>query len=111
MVQHPIQSFEDFWPFYLEEHRLRATRVWHVVGTLAWLASLGLTAYLRQPWVLAAGPIVAYSCAWYSHFFIEHNRPATFKYPVWSLRSDFRMAALLLTGQLPWEHKTVDKKQ
>lgn len=105
MVKHPIRTYEEFWPFYLTEHRLKTTRVWHVVGTLTFVTVAGLALCLRRPWLLAVGPVLAYSCAWYSHFTIERNRPATFRYPLWSLRSDFRMTALLLTGRLPWEHR------
>ena len=29
--------------------------------------------------------------AWISHFWIEENKPATFKYPIYSFASDFVM--------------------
>jgi len=36
-------------------------------------------------------PVVAYACAWIGHFTVEHNKPATFIYPTFSLMGDFRM--------------------
>jgi len=52
-----------------------------------------------QPWILV-GVVWAYAFAWIGHFKIEHNRPATFVYPLWSLLGDFRMWGLMARGRL-----------
>jgi hypothetical protein len=36
-------------------------------------------AALRKPQLLVTGLVTGYGAAWVSHFFIERNRPATFK--------------------------------
>jgi hypothetical protein len=96
-------SFREFWPFYLREHAKPATRLLHVAGTSLVLL-LALAAVLTQTWwLLAAMPVAGYAFAWGSHMAVERNRPATFTYPLWSLRADFRMWRLWLTGGLARE--------
>jgi hypothetical protein len=44
------------------------------------------------------GVVFAYFWAWVGHFMIEHNKPASFTYPLWSLTGDFRMWIFMLRG-------------
>ncbi len=41
-----------------------------------------------------------YTLVWFSHFFVEHNRPATFGHPFWSWWFDQKMVALMLVGKM-----------
>ena len=43
-------------------------------------------------------PLIGYTCAWVGHFMFEHNRPATFIYPTYSLMGDFYMFSRIITG-------------
>ena len=94
------KSFSDFWPVYVLAHRQPLTRGFHLAGSLlGW--GLVLTAILRmQAWWLAAALVVPYALAWISHFFVEHNRPATFGHPLWSWLADQKMVALMLAGRM-----------
>ena len=47
------------------------------------------------------GFVQAYGLAWFSHFFIEHNRPATWTYPTYSFFADFRMFYDIVTLKFP----------
>jgi hypothetical protein len=94
-----LASYEEFWPYYVSEHSRPDTRALHFVGTSLVLASLA-AAVLVSPWWLLAAPFAGYGFAWAGHFFCEKNRPATFTYPLWSLRGDFRMYRLMLLGRM-----------
>ncbi|ANB59441.1 DUF962 domain-containing protein [Anoxybacteroides amylolyticum] len=98
-----FKNYEEFWPFYLSQHRKRATRVWHFIGTSFVFIFLVTAVVTWNAWWILAAPVVAYSFAWISHFFIEGNKPATFGHPLWSLRADFRMYRLMLLGKLEKE--------
>lgn len=98
-----MTSFAQFWPYYVREHRRAATRWWHVVGTTLALA-VAITGLALGPWwlvLLALG--VGYGPAWMSHFLIERNRPATFRYPLWSLAADLKLWWLAVTGRMAGE--------
>ena len=94
-----FETFEEFWPYYLSEHWNPATRALHFAGTALVLASLGL-GFVASAWWLLAAPVFGYGLAWIGHFFVEKNRPATFTYPLWSLRGDFRMFRFMLLGKM-----------
>lgn len=96
-----IKSFEEFYPFYLKQHSNKVCRLLHVIGTTI-VFSLAFTAlYHNLPKLWIAVPIAGYGFAWVGHFFFEKNKPATFQYPLWSLRSDFKMYFDILSGKIP----------
>jgi hypothetical protein len=97
------QTYTDFWPFYLGQHAKPSTRVVHYFGTIASTLFLVWAIATQHWWWLLAVPFFGYAPAWFGHFFIEKNKPATFQAPLWSLISDYRMCGLFLTGRLGQE--------
>jgi hypothetical protein len=96
--------YSEFYPFYLGEHANRVNRLMHLLGTSAAVLSTSRVLLSLVPYLLAgldvrsskeinalkltlgeAGRVVlrgigiGYACAWVGHFFVEKNRPATFK--------------------------------
>jgi hypothetical protein len=95
-----FKSFAAFYPYYLLEHQQPLCRALHYIGSslvLVVLAVIALTGQWSWFWLLF---LVGYGFAWIGHFFVEHNRPATFKYPFYSLMADWVMLKDFLTGQL-----------
>ena len=92
-------SFRDFYPFYLQQHTNTVSRRLHVCGTLLALA-LVLAALLTGRWTLLPLALLAgYGPAWVGHFLFEHNKPATFGHPFYSLRGDLTMLGEVLSGR------------
>ncbi len=96
-----IRSYDDFYIFYLKEHKNPINRLLHVIGTTIVLALVLTTLLHQNPYWLIFVPLTGYGFAWIGHFFFEKNQPATFKYPWWSLKSDFKMYFDILNGKVP----------
>lgn len=98
-----FQSFEEFWPFYLSEHSNPVSRALHYFGTTAgWTVAAGVVA--TGSWAFfPLAFVAAYGPAWIGHFFIEKNKPASFKHPLWSFMGDHKMIACFLTGKIDEE--------
>ena len=96
-------TFGEFWPAYVRAHSKPTTRAIHCVGTLAGWMLVGGAIVVHRWWWLLAALVVSYALAWLSHFFVEHNRPATFEHPLWSWWADQRMVFLMLIGRMGGE--------
>ena len=96
------RTFREFYPFYLSQHAHPVCRSLHFIGSGVALAMLAAALSTGNTWWLAGVPIAGYSFAWVGHFFFEHNRPATFTYPVFSLAGDWLMFYQMLIGRIPF---------
>jgi hypothetical protein len=94
--------FADFYPVYLSEHANRTSRRLHFVGSSLALVCLAVCiATFNLLWLVGA-LVCGYGFAWVGHFFFEHNRPATFRQPLYSLVGDWKMYWQTLTGRIPF---------
>ena len=93
------KSFEDFYPYYISEHDHKYTKLMHFIGTsisIYFLIKFILSFnFLFILYALLSG----YGFAWVGHFFMEKNKPATFKYPFYSLRGDYKRYVEILQGK------------
>lgn len=94
------KTLREFWPFYLHEHSFGLNRILHFIGSTLGLVILAIAIGTRKYWLILPALVCGYAFAWVGHFFIEKNRPATFKYPLKSFISDWRMWYYILTGKV-----------
>ena len=94
-----IRTFADFWPFYVRAHSRPMTRLLHAIGSILALGAIAAGIFVSR-WFFLAAPVIGYSFAWYGHFFVEHNKPATFGHPFYSLAADYVMLWKILTGRM-----------
>ena len=100
--QSGYRTFADFWPHYLDAHRGRLNRALHAVGTCTFLVLMCYAICSGPWWLLALAPVGGYGLAWLGHL-VARTHPASFHHPLWSLRADFKMCALMLCGRLARE--------
>jgi len=95
-----FQSFQEFYPYYLSEHRNPTCRTLHYIGTSLGLGVMLFALTSGNFSYLPIGLVIGYAFAWVGHFFFEHNRPATFRHPLWSFFGDWVMLRDFLMGRL-----------
>ncbi len=105
-----IETYGEFWDFYVREHSKPLTRALHFVGTTLGIALLVYFIAIGRWYLFPAFPVAGYAFAWFAHFVVEKNRPATFKHPFWSFISDFKMVWYILTGRMRGEVSRVFKQ-
>jgi len=94
------ERFSDFYIFYLAEHSNRTSRRLHFIGSSVGFILLLLALFTARWWLLPLALLQGYAFAWVGHFFFEKNRPATFRYPVYSFMGDWRMWWDVLTRRI-----------
>jgi hypothetical protein len=100
MSDKTFRSFHDFYPFYLGEHANRTCRQLHFTGTSIAVVLLCAAVATQRAWLIAIAFVQGYAFAWVGHYFFEHNKPATFKYPLFSLLGDWKLWWDILRGRV-----------
>lgn len=95
-----FSSFSDFYPYYLAEHANPTCRLLHFIGSWLVLTVIAIILVTQVYVLLWFIPLIGYGFAWVGHFFYEHNRPATFKYPLYSFMGDWVMFKDIIVGKV-----------
>ena len=107
--QLPLQNYHEFYRFYLTEHRNITSRRLHVFGSSVGVYFFTQAIRQRKAKYLVYGLLSGYACAWVGHFMFEKNKPASFKQPLYSFISDWRMLSDVLRGNLSLNDRSLDK--
>ncbi len=110
MVKTEASPKQAFYDFYLDEHQNMACRRLHFAGSSFGLLGLAKSIKTGSAKPLAKGIAAGYACAWVGHFFFEKNKPASFKFPLKSFASDFRMYSDVLRGNLSLKDRKYDRR-
>lgn len=110
MIKTEASPKQAFYDFYLDEHQNMACRRLHFAGSSFGLLGLAKSIKTGSAKPLAKGIAAGYACAWVGHFFFEKNKPASFKFPLKSFASDFRMYSDVLRGNLSLKDRKYDKR-
>ena len=95
-----FHNFAEFYPYYLSEHGNRACRRLHFIGSSGVIACVIAGFVTGNAWWFLGALLCGYGFAWVGHFFFEHNRPATFKHPIYSLIGDWVMYRDMWRGRV-----------
>ncbi len=71
----------------------------HYIGSALVIIVFIFSLLSHQLWYLWVLPVIGYSFAWLGHALFEHNKPATFQYPWFSLMADWVMFFNFLRGK------------
>ncbi|WP_151825410.1 DUF962 domain-containing protein [Acinetobacter bereziniae] len=105
----PIKNYSEFYRFYLTEHRNIMSRRLHAAGSSIGIYFFTQAIRQRKAKYVLYGLVSGYACAWVGHFVFEKNKPASFKQPLYSFISDWRMLSDILRGNLNLKDRRLDK--
>lgn len=99
------KNFNEYYQYYLTLHQKRWTKIFHIAGNFATIVYIIIcinfsTKSLFFLPLFIATPFIVYPFAWYSHLFIEKNKPAAWTNPLWAKMCDWRMIYEVFTGKI-----------
>jgi hypothetical protein len=100
-------TFKEYYKHYLTLHQNKWNRRLHILGQLTTIATFIFITYLIIKVInllffhyIVLFPSSFIPFAWSGHFFLEKNKPASFKNPWWAKRSDWVMLKDILIGKI-----------
>lgn len=94
-----IKNYKDFYEFYLTQHQKTGTKVSHILTVIMVFAVVAFVIKTEKERFLWYIPILGWGITALSHYIFEKNTPTSFRYPLWTIISDFRFFLEVITGK------------
>ncbi|GET86808.1 hypothetical protein, conserved [Leishmania tarentolae] len=93
-------NHKEFYIYYLAKHSKQWTRRIHLIGTAIGVVGAAASAVRMDAFGAAVSIAVGVAICWAGDAMVEKTSPTTFKNPIWSTVSNFKMVASILTGDM-----------
>jgi hypothetical protein len=100
MSAYDVETFEDFWPYYVRLHKKPETQWLHALATTSCIGLAVAGIAMRSPLLVVAAPLADYAIAQASHRLFEKNRTTPWRRQDWHTRAELRMLKLVVTGRM-----------
>ncbi len=98
-----INTFKDFWPYYLRAHGSRASQAFHLGGLVLSVALAAALLSCGMVFFLLLAIVPAQLGAYIGHRLSPRKDHAVEEHPDWAALADVKMCGLMLTGRLGHE--------
>ncbi|CBZ24662.1 conserved hypothetical protein [Leishmania mexicana MHOM/GT/2001/U1103] len=90
----------EFYIYYLAKHSKKWTRRMHLIGTAVGVVGAAVSAVRMDVIGATVSAAVGVAICWAGDTAVEQTQPTTFKNPIWSVMSNFKMVASMLKGDM-----------
>ena len=85
-------NFNDFYPYYVSQHKNKKNQFLHLVGAVMSILSLLISIFHLSLIGVLLSVLWNYLFSWSGHFCFEGNHPVSFKHPLYSLRASYLLS-------------------
>ncbi|CAM37444.1 conserved hypothetical protein [Leishmania braziliensis MHOM/BR/75/M2904] len=93
-------NHREFHIYYLAKHSKKWTRRMHLIGTAVGVVGTAVSAMRMSAIGATVSAVAGVVICWAGDAIVEKTQPTTFKNPIWSVMSNFKMAASMLKGDM-----------
>jgi hypothetical protein len=93
-------NMREYYVYYLAKHSKQWTRRVHLIGTVVGAIGAAVSVARVDPIGAAVSTAVGAAICWAGDIGVEGATPTTFKNPIWSVYSNFKMVGQMFSGSM-----------